>query len=171
VNIIPVSYPPPKSVPNALVPASIKYLVIHHTAGPVDQMPLDIDREERQGEYAMMPYELLCTQGGLIYAGRPLEYESAATYGLNGVSVAVVGIGNFQSDDAGFSGLPTQALLDAIVDAGVYLHRQFPSIEHTIGHRDAGELAVPPYGTACPGDTLEEHIPWIRWNIYAALHP
>src|SRR5271165_3652000 len=165
MNIIPVSYPPPKSPPNQLVPANIKYLVIHHTAGSTSQTPLEIDSEERAGEYAMMPYELLCTQEGLIYAGRPLQYESAATYGLNDVSVAVVALGNYQSDDAGFTGLPTQALLDSIVEAGVYLHQQFPSIESTIGHRDAGPLSDPPYSTACPGDEIYSHIPWIKAQI------
>src|SRR5271166_1200601 len=145
MNIIPVSYPPPKSPPNQLVPANIKYLVIHHTAGSTSQTPLEIDSEERAGEYAMMPYELLCNQEGLVYAGRPLEYESAATYGLNDVSVAIVAIGNYQSDDAGFTGLPTQALLDALVSAGAYLHQQFPSITETIGHRDAEQLVDPKY--------------------------
>ena len=169
MNIINVVYPPPKSPPNQLVPANIKYLVIHHTAGSTTQTPLEIDSEERAGEYAMMPYELLCTQEGLIYAGRPLEYESAATFGINGVSVAVVAIGNYQSDDPGFSGPPTQALLDALVAAGVYLHQTFPSIESTIGHRDAGQLVDPKYVTACPGDELEMHVPWIKAQIAARL--
>ena len=153
------------TIPNALIPGNIKYLVIHHTAGGLDQTPLQIDAEERAGEYSMMPYELLVDQQGVIYAGRPLVYESAATYGLNGVAVAVVAIGNYQSDDSGFTGLPTQALLDGLVDAGVYLHQQFPTIEHTIGHRDAGPLSNPPYSTLCPGDELYSHIPWIKAQI------
>ena len=171
MSIIPVSYPPPKSPLNPINKAGIKYLVVHHTAGEVHQMPLDIDQEERNGQFSMMPYEMLCTQEGLIYAGRPLGYESAATYGLNAVSVAVVAIGNFQSNDPGFSGPPTPALLAALVEAGIYLHRQFPTIDSTIGHRDAGIIDIPHYSTACPGDVLYHHMQEIKNRIWQGLHP
>jgi hypothetical protein len=167
-GIIQVKYPAPDPAPNALIPGNIKYCVIHHTAGGLNQTPLDIDAEERP-TYSMMPYQLLCTQEGLVYAGRPLQYESAATYGLNHASVSIVAIGNYQSNDSGFTGMPTQKLLDAIVQAGVYLHKKFPTIEQTIGHSDAGVMEG--YGTACPGNLIEVHLQWIKGQIYAALHP
>ncbi len=177
MNIIQPNYPPPN---NPLTPRSasdITDLVIHHSDGPVDQTPLEIDTEERntttQTPYSMIPYEYLIDSKGNVYKGRPDLFESGASFGRNPMSVAVCCIGGFQEGD-GYTGPPSDAMLNSLLELCIYLHRLYPTIERTYAHRDIAPMFYPndegDYSTACCGNVLYEHLPDLKSKIAAALH-
>lgn len=172
VTIIPVQYPAPALAMAVRSLSEINSLVIHHTAGPVDQMPLDIDAEHRAEGWAMIGYNFVIPADGKIYAGRPWGFVPSAAYGWNTPSVNVVLCGNFQTGDPGYTGAPTAAQVQSLKDLAVYLHQQFPGIVRTIGHGDVATLFYPndtaDYSTACPGTELEALIPAVKAYCQAA---
>ena len=129
---VPTSYPAPESPFESRPLTSITKLVIHHTAGPLDQSPLEIDAEERAGgDYIYVPYTWFVDYKGNKYVARPPGVVSAATFGWNKESVAICAIGNYERSVAGFTGLPTDALLEAIIQVSVYAHQLCPNIDDT----------------------------------------
>ena len=136
---VPTSYPAPESPFESRPLTSITKLVIHHTAGPLDQSPLEIDAEERAGgDYIYVPYTWFVDYKGNKYVARPPGVVSAATFGWNKESVAICAIGNYERSVAGFTGLPTDALLEAIIQVSVYAHQLCPNIDNTWDHNEAG---------------------------------
>ena len=171
------AYPPPT---NAMTPrplTDVKLVEIHHTGGPTSQTALEIDAEERDpsaasrgGPWSMIPYEFVAYNDERVDTpdqGRPIDYESGATFGDNMDSVAIVCVGNFQSDDAGFTGPPSDALIETVIQINVMLHRQILTITGTEGHRDSAVRHG--YSTACPGDTLEAKLDYIRAETFRRL--
>ena len=157
MNCTIVNYPPANFAMSARPLHAITDLIVHHTAGPVSQTPLDIDREHRAIGDAMIAYNYVITPNGCAYSGRPLSAVPAAAYGRNTESVNVVLVGNFQSDAPGFTGDPTPQQVAALKVLALQLHRTVPSICRTIGHRDVAPLFYGgdgDYATACPGDRL-----------------
>ena len=95
---VPTSYPAPESPFESRPLTSITKLVIHHTAGPLDQSPLEIDAEERSGgDYIYVPYTWFVDYKGNKYVARPPGVVSAATFGWNKESVAICAIGNYRA--------------------------------------------------------------------------
>jgi N-acetylmuramoyl-L-alanine amidase len=172
MNIVHVDYPPPlfAMTPRAL--SSITDLIIHHTAGSPTQTPLEIDQEHRNlnPPDAMIAYNYVIGEDGTVYDGRPIDVYSAASYGRNAESVAVVLTGNFQEGAPG-SSLPTDAQITSLKLAALYLHIQIPSITRTYGHGDIAKMFYPdntaPYATECPGTALEAKIPDVRSYVLA----
>jgi N-acetylmuramoyl-L-alanine amidase len=154
--------------------SDITDFIIHHSAGSVNQTPLDIDTEHRAKGMAFIAYNWVISAQGTIFQGRPIEWVSAASYGRNQQSVAVCVVGNFESGDSGYTGRPTNDQLDALNRLAVLSHIHIPSIARTIGHRDVASLFYPtdtaPYATACPGDQLWNLIPRVRSFITMNLH-
>lgn len=146
--------------------SSITDLIVHHTAGATTQTPLAIDAEHRAIGDAMVAYNYIITQDGTVYDGRPLCYVPAAAYGRNAQSINVCLVGNFQSDDAGYTGPPTSAQIQSLCQLAAQLHLTIPSIVRTIGHRDVAEIFYPAnpsdYATACPGDKLYSSLPVVK---------
>ena len=152
--------------------ADVTDFVVHHTAGPVTQTPLQIDAFERSRGDIFMPYTWLIDNGGTIYAGRPALAMSAATYGRNMNSVAVCLIGNFQSNDAGFTGDPTAQQVAALTDLCIWAHRNYAAITRTYAHGDVAALFYnndSNYATDCCGDRLRALLPALRQSVSAAL--
>lgn len=166
-----VTYPAPQSAMASRAISGITDLIIHHTAGALTQTPLDIDAEHRAIGDAGIAYNFVITPDGKIYMGRPAMYVPAATFGRNTESINVVLVGDFQSDDKFYTGEPTEAALDSLKSLAVYLHKLYPSIVRTIGHRDVAPMFYPSdegdYSTACPGDKLYAHLPDIKAFIQA----
>jgi hypothetical protein len=169
MNIIQPAYSPPTSPFTPRDVSKIVDFVVHHSAGPLGQTIAQIDAFERSRTPPdiFMPYTWLIrlNDGGgaaSIYSGRPVDVESAATYGDNMTSVAVCMIGDFQSDDAGYTGPPPQPMIDALIALRVYAQAIIPSLSRTIGHRD-----IDP--DACPGDRLYALLPEIRTKVAALL--
>jgi N-acetylmuramoyl-L-alanine amidase len=172
-TITQVTYPNPAFAMTARSRSSVTLAIVHHTAGPLAQTPLEIDQEHRNIGDSMIAYNNLIDEHGTIYSGRPYDYDSAAAFGENEDSVDVCLIGNFQPNDAGYTGPPSDAALQALTQYLIWLHLQFPSISRTIGHRDIAPLYYPDdegdYSTACPGENLYDKLPSIRQTVFAAL--
>ena len=174
MNIVHVDYPAPNNemTPRAL--SQISDAIVHHTAGPVSQTPLEIDAEHRNIGDAMIAYNAVITPDGTVYDGRPLDVVPAAAFGRNVQSVNVVLVGNFETGDPGFTGSPTAAQENSLLEYLKYIHRQLPSIVRTIGHRDVATLFYPndtaDYATACPGSVLASMLPAIKAKVAAQLN-
>ena len=168
-------YPAPTGPFTQRTLASITDFIVHHSAGPTNQTPLEIDAFERSEGDIFMPYTWLIGPDGTIYTGRPADVVSAATYGRNAQSVAVCLIGNFQEGDPGFTGPPSDAQLDQLLELCVFAHRTYPSIERTLAHRDVAPMFYPndeaDYATACCGSVLYADLPGIKAKVVAELHP
>lgn len=173
VTILPVQYPAPQSAMAVRSLSEINTLIIHHTAGPVNQEPLAIDAEHRNEGWAMIGYNFVIPADGKIYAARPWGFVPSAAYGWNTPSLNVVLCGNFQVGDAGYTGPPTAAQMQSLKDLSVYLHQQFPGIVRTIGHGDVATLFYPQdtadYATACCGSELYTQIPAVKAYTLAAM--
>ena len=161
-KILDPDYPPPLGDFSLRNPGTITDLIYHHSDGPLNQTPIDIDTFERTRKDGdiYIPYTYLVDYKGNIYAGRPPLAVSAASYGRNSESVAVCAIGAFHSSTDNYNGPPTTAQLDGLFEIGLYLHRKFPSIARTICHGDIAPMFYPDdqenYSTACCGDTLRK---------------
>jgi hypothetical protein len=172
-SIVQVQYPPPAFAMTSRERSSITLAIVHHTAGPLAQTPLEIDQEHRNIGDSMVAYNNLIDEHGTIYSGRPYDYDSAAAFGENEDSIDVVLIGNFQPGADGYTGPPSDAALQALTQYLIWIHLQFPSISRTIGHRDIAPLFYPndegSYSTACPGDDLYAKLASIRAAVFKAL--
>lgn len=73
-------------------------------------------------------------------------------------------VGQFQPGAPAYTGKPTDAQLDALVELGKFVHQKYP-IERTIGHRDVATMYPmneAEYATACPGDNLYDLLPHLK---------
>jgi len=160
-TIVDPGYSPPDGAFTLRTATSITDFIVHHSAGPTSQTPLEIDAFERGNGDIFMPYTWLIAADGTIFSGRPPSAMSAATYGRNAQSVACCLIGNFQQDDAGYTGQPTTAQMASLTSLCIWAHRQYPTIERTIAHGDVAALfygGSGDYATACCGS-------WRRPNL------
>ena len=179
MTILQPSYPALQSDMAIRSLAQISDLIVHHTAGPLSQTALDIDAEHRAEGWAMIGYNFVITPDGKVWRGRDMHYVPAAAYGRNLESVNVVLVGNFQSDDAGYTGRPTAEQISSLTQFCTDLHKQLPSIVRTIGHREVALLLVQlgqissaetgNYSTACPGDQLVAQLPSVKQSVLASI--
>jgi hypothetical protein len=172
MEILPVDYPAPGNMtPRPL--HEITDFIIHHTAGSLTQTALDIDAEHRSIGDAMIAYNWIITPDGKVYAGRPVEFVPAAAFGRNLQSVDVSLVGQFQPGAGAYTGPPTSEQYSSLVDLCTWAHKQFPTIDVTLGHRDVAteyyKNDPADYSTACPGDKLYELIPQIRLAVNQVL--
>ncbi len=156
---------PPFGTMTPRATSDITDLIIHHSDGPLDQTPLDIDQEHRNEGWAGIGYNYVITPDGTIYKGRPDDVIPSAAYGRNEQSVNVCLIGGFEPGP-GCTGVPTSSQLNSLKSLIVSLHKTYPSIVHTIGHRDVATMFYPNdtanYATACPGQRLYDLLPSLR---------
>jgi hypothetical protein len=160
-KIVNPGYPAPTSDLTSRDAGSISDAIIHHTAGPKDQTPLDIDAFERTRGDVMIPYTYLIDDSGTIYSGRPPLAVSAASFGRNRQSIAICLIGDFQVDDAGYNGPPSVAALTSLYDLLLWVHRQYPSIIRTYPHGSISSMFYggdSDYATECAGDELNAKV-------------
>lgn len=174
LTIHPVPYAPPLYDMNPRPFSAITDFIFHHTAGSLQQTPTDIDYEHRHlnPPDAMIAYNWVITPIGEVYAGRPILFDSAASFGRNHESVAAVLVGNFQSDDAGFTGNPTPAQIEAAKQLCLAMHVKIPSIARTYGHGQIPALFYggdSNYATACPGNRMLDLIPEIKQYVLTQL--
>ena len=161
--------------------SDITDLIIHHTAGSLEQTIHDIDLEHRNIGDAMIAYNFIIdpkivkqANGKLnIMIGRPVEFIPAATFGRNPESVNISVIGQYDSNYPGFSGNPNPDVIQALKEFALWAHLRWPSICRTIGHRDVAPMFYPnnqsEYSTACPGDRLYVEIPAIKSFVHAKV--
>lgn len=158
IQIIQPNYPPASGPLIERSLGNILYLAIHHSAGPGDQDILAIDAFERSRGDSMMPYNGLINAKGECFAGRPINYVSAATYGVNTSSISLCCLGNFMTET-----MP-QAQWDSLVAYCIYAHKQVPTIIHTDSHRYFGEKFGGYYDDCC-GTNLVNRMAELRTAI------
>lgn len=163
------AYPSPATPMSPRSLRTITDLIFHHTAGPAVQSALAIDQEHRNEGWCMIGYNYVIDHYGTISEGRPAEYVPSAAYGRNAQSINVCLTGNFQSNDAGYTGEPSPAQINSAKLLAEYLHKQYPTIVRTIGHCDVARMFFPQdqadYATACPGNTFYSQIPMIKTYV------
>lgn len=133
----------------AMRPASypMSMLWVHHSVtNPTDDPHADARVVQQIGFSSNgqdTSYTLLVHPDGTALEGRDIAYVGAHTYGLNGSSLAICLIGNYDTTEPTEAQVATVRRLCAeLVEEG-YLT---PGIYPTGGHRDA-----PDNSTACPG--------------------
>ena len=115
----------------------ITEIVIHHTAGGINQRVQDIDRWHREGRGwdGGIGYHFLIRYNGTIYEGRPLQMRGAHAGDRNYRSIGIAVIGNFYP-----SGTPTQAQRDSLFWLIDHVRTEIPTIER-----------ITPHHNQCPG--------------------
>ena len=176
MDIHSVNYPAPKFEMTSRSIADVTDLIVHHSDGPQDQSPLAIDAEHRAENppFAMIGYNFVIAGDGTVYEGRPVGFVPSAAFGRNSVSIDVCLLGDYQPGTPGYNGQVPTAQLQALKDLSVAIHRQYPSIVRTIGHRDVASFYPEDerylYATACPGDTLYAYLPEVRKYTAAKIN-
>lgn len=178
MTIFQPAYPPPSSGFTDRSSGDITQRVLHHSAGPITQTPLEIDAFERSrtdqpDPFIYIPYSFLAgpTAGDyhkpVLYLGRPPLYVEGATFGQHLQTVSICVIGNFEKTSAGYTGPPTDELKQLLVDWAVYVQRMFPGIDRTVGHN---QTAIEQgYTDQCPGSDLIDFLPELRERVAKAL--
>lgn len=153
--------------------SEISDLIIHHSDGPPDQTPLEIDAEHRAEGWAECGYNFIIAQDGTVWECRPTNVIPSAAYGRNTESIDVCLLGDFEPGTDGYQSSVPAAQLQALKDLSVELHQHYPGIVRTIGHRDVATMFYPndtgDYSTACPGDALEAQIAAVKAYTLAHL--
>lgn len=138
-------HPTKKYPPRRLT--DIRYLAIHHTAGPSTQTPEAIARYHvetdalYEGGAPGIGYHYLVGAGGTIWKVNPASVVAACVRKGNTRSLCVCLIGNFTDAP------PPEAQWQAAVGLVRWLKRIYPA--EVFGHREVP--TVPAQKTACPG--------------------
>ncbi|XP_013382873.1 peptidoglycan recognition protein 1 [Lingula anatina] len=152
----------PSNNPLVPLPATPKYMFIHHTAGRFCSTTEACKAEMRSiqdlhmtapRQWSDIGYSFLVGEDGNVYEGRGWNKVGAHTYGYNSVGLAISFMGNFMDR------LPNDKALNAakqLISCSV-AKGELESNYILKGHRDMK-------ATACPGDTLYELI--TKWPHY-----
>lgn len=117
--------------------SAVKYVTIHHTAGPVTQSPADIARFHIGRGWPGIGYHYLIYPDGTVYQTQPLTRSSYHNGVNNGESAGVTLVGNYDVSE------PTDKAINAAVGVLREIKRQ-TGAGLANGH---GDLKP----TACPG--------------------
>jgi hypothetical protein len=129
-------------------------IVIHHSALPVSDGPLQIQQLHMQQKgYADIGYHFVIDEAGRIYEGRKLNVRGAHTGGHNTGTVGIVLLGNFEDAQ------PTAVQLSSMKILVRCLADQY-GIAWLAGHRD-----FQPDETLCPGRKLEALLPVVAAEL------
>lgn len=136
----------------------IEQLIIHHSAsrgGTIEEFTrLHIQRlSARTIGYHNVIGSGVGIPEGVIATGRPHAQVGAGVAEANTGKLQVCVIGNFERNDAGYTGPPTRKQMFAL---GHWLHvngKRYGVTDHrkVLGHR---EVALPGHATACPGSEM-----------------
>lgn len=144
--------------------------IVHHSDGALTETVDDIHAQHLAQGWAGIGYHVVIYPDGTAHQGRPFNAIPAAAEDDNTASIDICLIGDFEPGTPGFSGHPTDAQLQALIDVSAQVHRAFPSIARTIGHRDvSGRFDDPSVATACPGANLYSWLPTLRAKTAAEL--
>ena len=123
-------------------------IVVHHTALPLSDGPLEIQQLHMQERgCADIGYHFVIDAQGRIYEGRAINVRGAHTGGQNYGKIGIVLMGNFEVDE------PSEAQLNSLTALSRCLVQEY-AIERIAGHRD-----FQPGETLCPGKNLWPRLP------------
>src|SRR2546427_820264 len=125
--------------------ASIRWIVLHHSAGPADQTPESIARFhiETRG-WSGIAYNYLIYEDGRIFAARPLDVVPACVKGHNEESLCICFVGDFSTRP------PSPPAIAAGVWLTHLLRNAYTQIVGVRGHREMPDQATP-----CPGAAFD----------------
>lgn len=128
-----------------LIPAAVKYLVVHCSATPASQNigVKEIDRMHRERGFLKVGYHFIIKRDGTVEKGRALDEVGAHVEGYNSVSVGICLIGGVTKDLQPENNF-TLDQFHALAVLLKSLHVQFPAAV-VQGHRD-----FPDVHKACP---------------------
>lgn len=176
ITFVQPQYPQPSGPFTPRPRAGVTDFIVHHSVGPKDQDPLQIDAMERAraDHFIYMPYNFLIPGSGTIVVGRPLDVVEGASYGRHMEALSVCVLGDFQRDDPGYNGPPEPAQLEALFQLRLWAQVQVPSLCRTYWHGDIGRRFYPDdlaeYATACCGNELIALMPAFIARVSAAMH-
>lgn len=135
--------------------SQVKYLAIHHSAGPDTQTPLQIANYHiNSNGWGGIGYHFLVAKDGVVYYVGDISTARANVANLNDQVIGICLIGNFTQGRT-----PTNEQLDSLKKLCDCLINDYPdlitlnSYEVVLGHKE-----LPGQSTVCPGDS------WPSWK-------
>lgn len=143
----------------------VKYLIVHHSSGPVTQTKEDIKKIHLAKGYSDIGYHKIILANGKVEQGRNDAVIGAQAFGANAYSLGICCIGNYETSN------PPEAVIASLVQVLVTLcKRHNLTVDKIIGHRDVAKLFnVPEGSTACPGKNLYARLDEIRTKVKTYL--
>jgi hypothetical protein len=152
------------------------YITIHHSESGPDITAADIDRWHREErKWIGIAYHWVIERLPKVRAvtgrpdrddqGRPNPVMGAAAWGLNGKSLAICVVGNFETEP-----VTDEVFRELVYVVAVAMFRHGVPAARVIGHRDvAGIIKDPAAATACPGRHLYALLPKVRAEAAAKV--
>lgn len=135
--------------------AQVKYLAVHHTAGPISQTPQQIANFHiNSNGWGGIGYHFLIGNDGTVYYVGDISTARANVANLNEQVLGICLIGNFTNGNN-----PSTAQLDSLHKLCDYFINNYPALSNVKswdamrGHKD-----LPGQATACPGTD------WPTWR-------
>jgi len=140
----------------------VRYLVVHHTAGPKTQTVQQIkDYHVKVKGYDDIAYNRLIDYKGKVYQGRLDDAYPAHALGLNDCSWGVSLIGDFSKEKP-----PEKQLHSTIQTLAILCKKHKLKANDIVGHRDVAIIRKnSKLATSCPGDALYGLLPEIRKQV------
>lgn len=133
----------------------VKYLAIHHSAGPDTQTPNDIANFHiNSNGWGGIGYHFLISKDGVVYYVGDISTARANVANLNDQVIGICLVGNFTSGKE-----PTEAQIDSAHKLCEFFISHYPDLvnvlswDSVLGHKD-----LPGQATTCPGDN------WPQWR-------
>ncbi len=135
--------------------SQVKYLAIHHTAGPDTQTPDQIANFHiNSNGWGGIGYHFLIDKNGVVYYVGDISTARANVANLNDQVLGICLIGNFTSGR-----VPTDAQLDSAHQLCEFFINSYPVLANVDGWDSVrGHKELPGQSTACPGDN------WPGWR-------
>ena len=141
--------------------ATVKKIIIHHTAGSGGESVEDIHAFHRRQGWAGIGYHYFIDHSGQVFRGRPHWAIGAHAYGHNSCSLGVCLAGNFCDQ------IPTVGQLRSLIYLASDLCAQsWIDVDAIVGH---GFIPGGDNDTACPGNNIMAVMPFIREKVAAIL--
>ncbi len=163
-------------------PTEVSHFIVHHTAGQNTSTDYKAvvayywDLHVNTNGWDDIGYNWLIDPNGVIYEGRPSGRRGAHFSCMNGGTLGIAMIGNFEEVQ------PSQSALDRLdsllaweacdkditaFDRSVHAASGL-NLYHISGHRDGNEATTGcPKGTVCPGKYLYAKLPTVRADVSA----
>lgn len=123
----------------------LRWIVLHHSAGPATQTPEEIARYHVQHNgWSGIGYNYLIYQNGKIYKTRPIGVIPVCVENHNTESVCICFVGDFTAHPPSVDALDAGAWLIGL------LRQSYPQVQGVRGHKE-----MPDQATSCPGPAFD----------------
>lgn len=135
--------------------SQVKYLAIHHSAGPDNQSSIEIANYHiNNNGWGGIGYHFVIAKDGSVYYVGDISTARANVANLNEQVIGICLIGNFMSGN-----IPSNEQLDSASKLCDFFINNYPDLSNvTTWDAVRGHKELPGQSTACPGDT------WNSWK-------